>query len=959
MNVTPRQHHNAENAYSLTKDFISIFRDGTYTISYDDIFGRSYQDEKVVETGIDLNLSMSGMDSAGKYTLFAEPVENEGKVFLPAKEGQRITLFADKYNASLFDGGYTRFLTATRATVQYGQSETAIIALMWYSPYYDGWFLDHDKPIVIIDGETRKNPEITVHWYYHEFGSDAPPQAETQTDNRVDVWITSDLSISGVNGKLLTHSFSFGENESYTFEYESNEGITGSITVSLPISIVESKQEKDRNDIYIHDPDTGVDEETLDQQPPDTTEPSAIFSIYGSFGSIMKSKGDWHTWSSDSMEPLFTWASTFIIKANIIDESKTKIVLLQGEDASAEGITYNNAISSDIQGVEFSGGNIQVTGQVTDPLAMEVAYPEAFTVLLIDEADNKKTISFPAAFWSQLDVIAPSIDTLEYEKTGFTTVDALFSLRDDKTPADQIRLISPTGLSYDVDTGVYTMSFTENSEVEIAMRDLAGNVGAGYVSVMDIDDSPPTAAVSWWSKGLYNVETGVYDPANLTDEKTNQTITAKIVFDKAVKDITLHEIFNNDYNTVQPDDHGMYVTLSVENDAVYINFIENCSVTLKFSGLNDKENSFSLDVTNLIDKVAPSVTVDKNDLNTETMATVTFRGFNEPVHAYGPGETGKLLLPPGDEIIKTFTQKGTYIFRFTDEAGNTTTEKVSIENIDEYPPGILLSDLPEAGIYCKGAVTFKATMSEEGTLTFNGVTQSVTAPTDANGNGEIDDDECDWVSFTAAQNGNYAIVAQDIAGRKTTAYVPIRCIDNTGPIVSFSPATITVLSGTDAGSMSELLEQGVECSDNSTAKEDITLTHETLTDVQLSIPGLYQLVYTAVDQAGNESGATRYVKVFSADEISVVINGKRTEQKGTVQLHAQQVTLEVSKLPLGDNEPYKVYLRKGIWTAGLMKGIQALVQPESFTLPERDCFYTLYIVTQNRGTYLTYLYIQD
>ena len=35
----------------------------------------------------------------------------------------------------------------------------------------------------------------------------------------------------------------------------------------------------------------GVDEETLDQQPPDTTEPSAIFSIYGSFGSIMKSKG--------------------------------------------------------------------------------------------------------------------------------------------------------------------------------------------------------------------------------------------------------------------------------------------------------------------------------------------------------------------------------------------------------------------------------------------------------------------------------------------------------------------------------------------------------------------------------------------------------------------------------------------------------------------------------------------
>ena len=71
-------------------------------------------------------------------------------------------------------------------------------------------------------------------------------------------------------------------------------------------------------------------------------------------------------------------------------KAKRKLFCFKVKMLSAEGITYNNAISSDIQGVEFSGGNIQVTGQVTDPLAMEVAYPEAFTVLLIDEADNKK-----------------------------------------------------------------------------------------------------------------------------------------------------------------------------------------------------------------------------------------------------------------------------------------------------------------------------------------------------------------------------------------------------------------------------------------------------------------------------------------------------------------------------------------------------------------------------------------
>lgn len=958
-NVTPYQHHNAENSYGLVKDFISIFRDGTHTITYVDIFGRNYEEEKVVENNpVNMNISMTRVDSNGNFTLFAEPVENEGKDFIPANEGRSICLFVNKYNASLFNE-YTRALTARRATVQYSQSETAIIAMMEYrNTAYPGWYLASNQPIVVIDGETRKNPEITVNWYYYEFGSDTPPEGETQTDDLVKVWITSDIPISGINGKLLSHTFSSGDDESYIFEYAANDGTTGSIEVSLPVTIIDSKEKTGRDDVYEHDDNTGVDESELDQKPADTTPPSAIFYVFGNFGSIVRDKGDWNTWSGDPIAPLFTWASTFKIKTDIIDDSKTKIILLMGDNASGEGITYENAVSSDIQGVRLSGGNIEVTGQ-TDPLTLDVTYPEAFTVLLIDEANNKKTISFPANLWSQLDVTAPSIDTLEYKKSGFTAVDALFTLKDDKTPSGQIELISPTGLSYDVNTGVYKMVFTENREVEAVIRDLAGNIGRGTLSVTNLDDRPPTAAVTWWSKGYYNPATGVYDPTILTNEKTNQTITAKIAFDKTVKDVSITELRNNDYSIVQPADYGKYVNLIAETDTALIDFLDNCYVEIEFSGLNGKKNDFSISVPYLIDKELPEVTADINDLNTETSATVTFTVLNEPVHIYGPGETGSTILDPGDELIKTFTEKGTYIFRFTDAAGNTTTKIINIENIDEYPPGILLSDLPDSGIYFNESVTFKATMSEEGTLTFDGISQDVTAPQDTNNNGKIEDDECDWVSFTAFQNGNYSIIAEDIAGRKTTAYVPIRCIDNAGPTISFSPSTITVISGTDAETMSLLLDQGVTVSDNSTPADDIVYNHGTLTDSQLSIPGLYQIVYTAADQAGNESHATRYVKVFPAHEISVVINGRRTEQKGTVQLNTQEVTLEVSNLPLGDNEPYKVYLRQGVWTAGLMKGVQALSQPESFTLPERDCFYTIYIVTQNRGTYLTYLYIQD
>lgn len=42
-----------------------------------------------------------------------------------------------------------------------------------------------------------------------------------------------------------------------------------------------------------------------------------------------------------------------------------------------------------------------------------------------------------------------------------------------------------------------------------------------------------------------------------------------------------------------------------------------------------------------------------------------------------------------------------------------------------------------------------------------------------------------------------------------------------------------------------------------------------------------------------------------------------------------------------------------------MKGLKPLDRTDGFTLPARDSFYTLFIVTQNRGTYLTYLYTEE
>lgn len=953
-NVTPLQHHRAENGYSLRKDFLSIFKDGTYTITYDDIFGNSYQvDKDVVVDGIytDMNIDLSAVDADGKYTVSVEPVANVGRGFMYGNEGPRFTLFADKYDGSFtYADGYVKYLTAVRTDnpVQYDQDQNAIIAMM---EYRDGWHLSsyNNIPIILIDGATRKVPAADVHWYYHEFASGDVPAGESETDDRVDVWLTAGEPITALDGGLLSHTFVYGEASSHTFRYTTSDGRIGVTTVSLPVDIVESKPDTGR-DNYNHDNGTGTGMTEEDLIIPDITAPTALFNVYGNFGSIARNKGTWYTESGGGIGPLLTWAGAFTLRVEIIDESKTKMILLKGEDASDAGITYETARSDVIDGVVLSGTNIKVTK------------PVAFTVLLIDEAGNRKKVSFPENLWEQLDIIAPSLGSLDYEKTGFLTVDAKFTLTDDKTPGSQVELISPTGLSFDVATGVYTLTFTENKGVEIAIRDLAGNVGSDTISVTGIDDQPPAAEVVWWSKGLYDSAAGIYDPTLLTTEKTNQTITAKLNLNKPVKSVAIDQVevedANGEYIDVPSGQWGDYVALDNGTDSIFADFLENAKITVAFTALNNKTGSITLTVSGIIDKADPLVTVDKADLVTATTATVTFRDFSEPVYVYGPGETGK-LFSPGETLTKTFTGRGTYIFRFTDEAGNTKTEYVEIKNIDINPPGILLSDMPQAGRYFSTPITFKATMSEEGTLTWNGVAKGVLAPDDLHGNndGVFDDNECDWVTFTADKNGSYPIVAEDIAGRRTTAYVEISCFDNAAPSISFSPLTVTALSSTDMESLNTMLDQGVTVKDNATAPGDILLSHEPFIAAHLNSPGLYQILYTAEDLAGNISTAVRYVKVYSATEINVTVNGKRTEAKGAVVLSELQVTLEVSKLPLGDHEPYKVYLRKGVWTAGQMKGIQPLASPAGFTVPDKG-YYTLYIVTQNRGTYLTYLYIE-
>jgi hypothetical protein len=156
---------------------------------------------------------------------------------------------------------------------------------------------------------------------------------------------------------------------------------------------------------------------------------------------------------------------------------------------------------------------------------------------------------------------------------------------------------------------------------------------------------------------------------------------------------------------------------------------------------------------------------------------------------------------------------------------------------------------------------------------------------------------------------------------------------------------------------------GVSASDNYDG--DLTgscLLSASLTQDQLDTPGTYPVTYTAADSAGNVRTATRSVQVYSKYEPTVFINNEKSDNGGTLFFSTDQIELSVT-LPggTGGTEPYKLYSSAGLLTEGQMKTsgtrLDVTGDQASFTAADNG-FYTIYLVTQSRQTYITYLYVQ-
>lgn len=901
------------------KDYFGICKDGTYDIEYVDVYNNTYKDTIAVENffgdyAADITYSTVSKTNQNVVATIAGVDPNAELSLVPKAEGRPYyTVTWSKDNSK----AYIEFMYNDSVTFELKVKGAA----------------EADKIVKynVAVGNIDKEPPTDVHvrWLIKETGEEQIGNIcyrPMTTYDDVEVYIYSaSEEIYAINGKELKHTFTYSENidNTYTFEYVDGAGNEG-----IPIKVHLSG-------VVFANPEESDPEEEIS----DTDAPVVAADVYGVYDGIAEYKTSWSP-ESEAFEDIVEeigFTGGYQIKYTLSDQSKSKIVVRNGLNASTNGITYSS-VSDDIDGVKVSsvGNTITITKEC------------AITVVAVDVSGNKVAHSFTA---SKLDTEKPTATVRKIGKS-FTEMRLLYYLDDNTDKKNEKVTIVPVsqGLNAGIDENgfYYYMDVYDNDTYKVIFKDKCGNKTTVTTEVTEIDNQAPTIKVSSWSPCyVYNGQP--YDKIAPT-EPVNSSVTLSLDFDKTVSQLEVQ--YYQDESWIIDDGEFSKTFIELGGRKGKVDFIAAVpeKVRVVATSPNGMRSELSdIDLVGIIDKHAPVITFTQTKKNNSV--EVIYKS-NEMVLVTGCDYD--TTYGAGTDIPLTIKANGTYELTFTDMAGNRTTKSISVDSIDEVSPEIFAKGIPEAYVSpqnCK----IQVAMSEKGTITFQDKEYRVSGPIDSNKDGKYQESELYWISLPINTNGSYQVKATDAAGLVSYKLLQVTYVDAQAPNIQFDKSVLTVSQGTTVQELKDLLL------DNSTFivwdNVDSTPTvsiENLLSEKNLSNQGIYQVNYILKDAAGNQRSVMRYVKVISSANLKVKVNGELMTSCDTTIITetSATITLEKSKR---QGESFKVYYKEGIRKAGSMKNAKVAKKGKISNLDRG--FYTLYIVTQNKETYLTYLYI--
>ena len=777
---------------------------------------------------------------------------------------------------------------------------------------------------------------MEVTWVFKETGDiiegkelNTEELLSLSTNNDVEVYISSPTEeIYGINGKELKHTFKHSNRteRNYTFEYADECGNSGEpITVKLP------------DELILTDYETPIPEDG--EQITDIEAPKVSAEIYAVYDGMSEYKTSWNP-LSDTFEEIskdIGYTGGYQIKYTLFDVSKSKIVVLNGLNQSIDEISYNS-MSQNISGVKVS--EIDNSIVITEECGI--------TVVAVDEAGNKVAHSFSA---TKFDKEKPKVTVKKVGKS-FTQMRLQFYTDDNTDTKNQNGTILPitNGLKMGLDDEgyYYYMDVNNNGSYNTTFKDKSGNKTTVTTNVTEIDSDAPKIKVSSWSP-CYTKDGKLYEKIAPT-EPVRVSVTLALDFNKTVSEIKVY--YKKDSSWILDDGSFSSTLIELGGRKAKVEFKEKVPGIVKVvaTSPNGMSNELTdIDLQGIVDKEAPQVTVTKTSENNKVKFVYK---SNEKVLVTGCDHD--TTYGANTDIPLTVKSNGTYEISFTDMAGNITTKNVTVDSIDETPPSVYAVGIPEDYVSPQNCKV-KVTMSEKGTITFQGKDYSVKAPVDSNNDGKLVGDELDWITLPISKNGSYQVKATDQAGLVSYKLLQVKYVDDQAPNIQFNKTVLNVSQGTTSKELEEeLLDDSTFVLWDNIDKAPTVTVKNMLSEKQLNNQGIYEVEYVLTDSVGNKRTVNRYVKVISSANLKVRVNGELTQSCDTTILFDNNVdiTLEKSKR---SGESFKVYYKKGIRKAGSMKNAKV---SKNGKLKDLDIgFYTLYVVTQNKESYLTYLFI--
>lgn len=868
-------------SYALVKSNLPFYQNGSYPVTGSDIFGDSFSDQIAVNQFDELyncTVKVSQLEPTNQdvQVVINAAFNPQVRVQLPAAAG--MTVMPELNGQGEVIGG-------TITLAQNGNFSFSLVPV-------DTGFAPMARTVVV--GNIDKTaPQAQIVWSY------AGSVVNGKTGGMVTASLLANEELLPLAGSGTSHLFTLADQEPYVFHYSDRAGNSGSLTATLPVTIVEQ---------------ASLD---LDSTPPDYE--LAIYQsrngVSGKVGSYTRSEYE-SLGDKSAAYPLFS--GQMQLRFQVFDQNQTTLSIAE----NVGGYT--------VPGVSLSGTTVTVSENA------------AFTVLITDAKGNQTAVTVQI---NSADNSKPT-GTVTYVKTGRYAIRGYLTMTDDHP----VTLQNTSGVLVETVAGQhfgqYYHDFLDNESFTFIFADAAGNVGTTVAAVTSLDMNEPTGSIVQWVPYFVDHD-GVIHSGQLSDLPTNADVSVYLQFSKPIQTIT--PSIRDGVGDLQD------ISLAHEAESATVVFRQNAQLRLEFVALNGRSNVLLLDV-GIIDKAAPSVAVS----GPVGDAKAVKYSFVPDEYVY-VGDSGVGLAK--DAVYEqTYELNGQYAVKFTDRAGNVTRKTVTVSGIDREAPGLTITDLPAtkeavakynadhgtniAHLTSTEPVVVKASMDEIGVISFNGVSHPVAA-------GQA-------VALTINANGSYEVAATDAVGLITRCSFRVDCIDRIAPFIQLPGNVLSVRQGTAlAEFQAKALEQAT-VSDNHDSGLVATLS-SALTATELNTVGSYSITYLAQDGAGNSTTATRAVRVYPQNALEVLLNGTFVQAGETLFVDgggSRAVSVAVGNLPTGSNgsEPYQMFWKAGLCTPGQMKNANLFAG--SFT-PSKDGFYTVYIATQSRGSFIAYLYLQQ